>query len=55
MDWEKEAETINSYSDYEIENNKRGVLDYVEFILCINGEEYLFSNERKILKYLKVV
>jgi len=50
INWKEEGEYINSYADFEIEETKEGVLDYIEFITSINGEGYLYSNEIEILK-----
>ena len=52
IDWKKEAEFINTYSDYTIKLTKEGVVDYVEFISSINSYEELFSNEKRLYKYI---
>jgi len=46
INWKEEGETINTYSDFKIKNNKQGVLDYIEFIISLNGSNYLFINEK---------
>jgi len=50
INWKEEAEVINSYSDFQIQETKEGVLDYLEFIISVNGTEYLFTNEKELLK-----
>lgn len=50
IDWIEEAEHINMYAEWEIKPTKEGVFEYIEIITSINGEEYLFENERKIME-----
>jgi len=53
MDWKKEAQIINSYADWEIEETKEGCFDYLDVIMSINAEEDLFSNEKPIWEIMK--
>lgn len=54
INWKKEAQYINVYSDYEIKETKSGVKEYIENIIAINGISYLYCNEKRLLKYLKI-
>jgi len=53
MNWKLEAQIINQYADWEIEETKQGCFDYLEVIMAINTEEDLYSNEKPIWEIMK--
>ncbi len=54
VNWEKEAEHINTYADWKVEPTKESVLDYIGEIISINGGViWLFDNEYNILERIK--
>jgi hypothetical protein len=55
INWKKEAKFINSYSDFRVKGTKEGVLSYIEHSISLNGEEYLYSNEKELMKKLNLL
>ena len=53
INWKEEADLINAYADSRIKRTKKEVLEYLEMIISINGKEYLYQNERILLRKLK--
>jgi hypothetical protein len=54
IDWKKESEIINTYADWEVKPTKESVLNYLDVIISINGTEYLFENEKDLIKRAKL-
>ena len=50
INWKKEAQFINTYSDTKIKGTEEAVRDYLDNIICLNGEQYLYLNEKELLK-----
>ena len=55
IDYEYEAEVINQYSDWVVKPHKEAVIDYLESIISLNGEEELYGNERELLAKLRAI
>jgi len=53
INWKEEADFINTYADSKIKRTKKEVLEYLEMIQAINGNQDFYSNEKSILKRYK--